>query len=1163
MPQALTVALLIPHIHNHTHGLQWLGALDACQVAGARLLTLPGGALRDPADFTAQANALYRLLSSEQIDALVIATSSLGVFVEQEELEAFCARFQPLPIVTFQTPLRDFPAIVTHEYEAMRSLLAHLVEVHGARRLAFIRGPERHLAFSERYRAFRAAVVSYQLPLDERLVTPPLHWLDGARAIEWLLDIQGLRPGRDFDAIVASSDTLALDALYALRARGIRVPDDLLVTGFDQNETPSADLPVLTTVRIPVYEAGQAAVLRALQLARGESIPQLTMVPARLIISESCGCLQSGLSVDEQESTTHPLAQGLAERLAAALKHDVISDSNTVLSLITETLRASADAELSLTLLQRAVGEARHHVLADLAPANTRVAEDLLHRARDILAEKERQNERYHRLQREQQAERLRSMGRLLNATAGLSEFMDVLATELPRLDVPAAALITFEPPPLSEPAPPLSHRPASLMMAYTPAGRLKLPPAGLPLGAVELLPSLLGDNSGFVVEPLFYRDEFLGYVTLATGPRDGALYDALGGQLRGALKGAQLYQGARAAQQAAEEADQLKSRFLSMVSHELRTPLNVIIGLSEMLAHSGAASDHLPMPLRQDLARLQISARQLDSLIRDVLDLARSQVGRLHLIRSPLDFLADVVEPVAAIGARLAAEKGLRWRFVPPVGPLPPILGDGPRLQQVLLNLVTNAVKFTTSGEVALRVDVVPGELQIQVSDTGLGIPPAEVEAIFDAFRQSERTATRGFGGIGIGLAIAREIVELHEGQISVRSPSAHIAGACFMVRLPVTGETAAEPPTHAGGSQPLVLLSEQHAPELCAQLAAQGMEVIELPVGSADSLARVVAANPEAIILDETAAAARGWELLATLKAHPALQDVPVFFAGLLLDQGRGALLSFDYRSKPMNAGALAEVLDREGLTHGDELPTILIADDDEATRDLHTRLIRTHAPNARIITAPDGRAALAVLEHVRPDLLLLDLMMPELDGFGVLEALQSSEQTRDIPVVVLSAQSLSDAEMGRLTRNVATVLRKGLFSALELGERIRGALTASRRSGGETRRLVRRAMVYIHDHYPDPISSDDIAEALAVSGRHLTRAFQQELGIPPLSYLNRYRIHQARTLLEDPEHTVADVALAVGFSDAAYFSRMFRREVGVAPRAYQQGERPDRGA
>jgi CheY-like chemotaxis protein len=341
---------------------------------------------------------------------------------------------------------------------------------------------------------------------------------------------------------------------------------------------------------------------------------------------------------------------------------------------------------------------------------------------------------------------------------------------------------------------------------------------------------------------------------------------------------------------------------------------------------------------------------------------------------------------------------------------------------------------------------------------------------------------------------------------------------------------------------------------------LIRRGFEVTELAVAEhPDWLAQIVAAPPGAVVLDFEPAAERGWELMQMLKLNPTTRDIPVLFYTLSVEQDSGSVLALDYLTKPVGPEELARALERQGLVRAPhKKQTILLVDDDPCILDLHTRAVQLHFPQCQVLQARNGREALEIMAHERPDLVLLDLMMPEVDGFAVLQAMRDREITRDVPVVVLTAQILSGDDMARLQRGVAAVLGKGLFTTAEVLEQVEIALARSKRLGSEPQRIARLAMAYIHAHYAEPISREDLAAHLCLNERYLTRCFRQETGVTPVTYLNRYRIKQARALLEGGCSSITEVALATGFSDSSYFGRVFQKEVGISPGAYQRGLR-----
>jgi AraC-like DNA-binding protein len=481
--------------------------------------------------------------------------------------------------------------------------------------------------------------------------------------------------------------------------------------------------------------------------------------------------------------------------------------------------------------------------------------------------------------------------------------------------------------------------------------------------------------------------------------------------------------------------------------------------------------------------------------------------------------------------------------------------------LRQVALNLINNAVKFTAQGEVRLSVERGPDSVTVSVTDTGLGIPTEEQSFIFDEFRRSELSRARGYGGLGLGLAICKRLVEMHGGTIGLRSSGEEGAGSTFHFTLPTAepSTVAARPPAIPSLTEESVLVLTHRAgygQRLQGHLAERGLDaettfIDETP----DWLPRLVMSPPGAVVIDVSTTPHQGWSVLKSLKGHPRTRDLPILFCSL--SPNGGSVLEFDYLTKPIEMSELTRALDQHWLALGADrdIKRILVVDDDPDTVEMHARIVQAQSPSHRVLTGRNGLEALEILHQKPVDLVLLDLVMPGLDGFGVLEAMRSQESTRDIPVIVLTGQVLTERDMARLNRGVATVLSKGVFSVEETLAHVDTALERDRELSQQTQRLVRQAMGYIHQHYTDPISRADLAQHVALSEDYLTACFRKELGITPITYINRFRVHQAQQLLLDTDRTVTEIALDVGFSDSGYFSRVFRREVGQSPSDYRQ--------
>jgi signal transduction histidine kinase/DNA-binding LacI/PurR family transcriptional regulator/CheY-like chemotaxis protein len=1173
----LTLGLLTAQLHRSFSRMTMRACSEAAQDLEANFICFDGGvlapAVSQGAAGAAEANVLYDLVGPDAVDGAVIWSSCLDWDVGEVGIEAFCRRFTQIPVVSVGRAFDGIPSILVDNYQGMRAAVAHLIEHHGYRRIAFLRGPEGAREADLRLRAYCDVLEDHGLAFDARLVTGPTYWerSDGVVAVQEFLDHRGLRAGIDFQAIVSVGDDMACGVLETLQARGIRVPDDVAVIGFNDDDEGRAILPALTTVRQPVESMGRTAVATLMELHGGRTVPEVVTLPLELVVRRSCGCLSPGVidaaahQAEAPESLAYRMAQasgaGANDAEMTALVDSFLSEvagssQGLFLTGLNDLLQRNALSGGDVSHWHQALSLMRKDLSSRLPPASIPTAEDCWQQARVLVGETAAQARAYQRFRAEQDSRLLGDFSQRIQTASDRETLMHTLAAELPGLGVSACYLALYENPQEVQGA-------ARLFFAFDSTGRRDIDadravfPASQLLPAGFLPPDLPQD---LVTLPLYFQQHQLGFLLLTADARGLAFSETLREQISSALAALYLREDLRQALQEAEEANNLKSRFLASVSHELRTPLSLITGTIEMMMRD-EGTPALPEAHMEDLANIGASAQHLSRLIGDVLDLASSQAGELRLVLEPLK-IEEVLRDVARLAEPLARDKGLRWcAEIPPA--LPPVRGDRTRLRQVALNLVANAIKFTEHGEVSLAAEATPDSVIVTVSDTGMGIPPEEQEAIFDEFRRSGRTTESGYGGMGLGLAISRRLVDLHGGHIGVRSSGEDGGGSTFFFALPALAAEPCDAILPAADRSGLVLLLSERpggSGRLHEYLAGRGFDIEELNVCVCpDWLDRIVTAPPGAVLLDYEPAAERGWELMRALKLNPVARDVPVVFYTLSDTRNSGAILELDYLAKPAGRAALVDALGRQGIHAGEcrEGRSILVVDDDPNILELHARMVQSHLADCRVLLAGNGREALNIMARERPDLVLLDLMMPEMDGFDVLEAMREREATRRIPVIVLTAQILTAADMARLQRGVAAVLGKGLFTRAEVLAQVETALTHSKRLGAEAQRVVRQAMAYIHEHYAEPLSREELARHVAVSERYLTRCFQQEAGITPITYLTRYRVKRARDLLTRHDLSVTEVALAVGFSDSGYFSRVFRDEVGVSPTAFQRSE------
>ncbi len=1062
--------------------------------------------------------------------------------------------------VIFTTPEGPGPLVKVDNAYGIGAAFAHLRE-HGHRQIAFIAGNANRRGDSrERLAAYRAALAEAGLPADERLIAFGEHRREqGAAAMR-----QILASGAPFSAVLASNDLSCLGAVEVLRAAGRRIPDDVAVIGFDDILDARSLSPSLTTIRHPTFALGYQVVLTLLEHVRGQRHGSAAVVvPTRLIIRQSCGCRPGHPDLQSAALSPAALAREMAEAALIETRNSALEELEAQTAAFLEAFGTSlrqreagpllAEIERALAwteargddahLWQAATGRLPQKLttLLALAPAaETAFAVSLLDRARlEISDQIQRQTTRA-MLGHLDMLAQLGELTAELLAAMSIDQSAEILARHLPRVGIRNALVALYEPDGDERTA-----RGVVLFGAGMPAAEagLRFDPRQFPIPA--LYPP--DEPVQLTILPLTVDDATAGFVAFdAPNPE---LCAAIVHNLGASLRTSRLYRDALEGRRLAEDANRLKSRFLSMVSHELRTPLSLIVGLSEMALRAAAVE-------KRDLEQIHLSAQHLARLIGDVLDLASSEAGQLRILREPLD-LAEVLPVAAQIGAQLAEEKGLAWRAeLPARGPW--VLGDRTRLRQVTLNLLSNAVKFTAAGQVQIKVSVADGQAVVAVSDTGVGIAPAELDTIFDEFYRAERTVQAGLGGLGLGLAITKELIEQHGGQITATSPGQLGSGSTFAFTLPILSLAAPPPEPVAAPARPgasVLLLAENAAAtdRLAVYLQERGFDLVVCRLDEQPEwLTQVTALAPAAVILGEQLAAREGWAIAGILKRQPATEHIPVLAYAIDLEGDHGGLLELNYLHKPLQPEQLTEALARLAAPAAGP-QTVLVVDDDPGILALHTRLVEQ--TGRRALTARHGREALAVLEQARPDLILLDLNMPEMDGFAVLDALRERESTRAIPVIILTARLLSEADLERCHRGVANILAKGVFSAAETLAHIEAALERRSPLGGATRQLVRRAMAFIHAHYAEAIDRDAIAAHIGISPDYLTDCFHQALGVTPLNYIRRYRIRQAGELLRTTEQSITQVALSVGFSDSAHFTRTFLRETGLTPKAYRR--------
>ena len=498
------------------------------------------------------------------------------------------------------------------------------------------------------------------------------------------------------------------------------------------------------------------------------------------------------------------------------------------------------------------------------------------------------------------------------------------------------------------------------------------------------------------------------------------------------AIQNARLYRDVAEKGRQLEVANQLKSQFLANMSHELRTPLNAIIGITEMLhedAQELTRADEI-----EPLERVLRAARHLLALINDILDLSKIEAGRIELHVESFA-IRPLVDDVASTLSTLAARNRNRVVVDCP-SDIGTLRADQTRVRQALLNLASNAAKFTEDGTIALRVRRITEEgrawLTMIVSDTGIGLTREQIGRLFQEFVQADASTTRKYGGTGLGLAISRRFCQMMGGDIVVESELAR--GSTFTIRLPADAVAGAAPRTHelpvaqaaarAGANATILVVDDDATVRdlLTRHLVREGFAAVTASGGfEALRLARQL--QPAAITLDVMMPDMDGWTVLAAIKGDPELADIPVILVTIVDEKNRGyALGATEYMVKPIDRDRLVAVLRR--ISGAMDRRALLVDDDEVMRRGIRVAL---EQDGWKIVEAENGRVALARLAEAVPDVVVLDLMMPEMDGFEFVDAIRQRAQWRDVPILVVTAKDLTADDRARLTVGVERVLEK----------------------------------------------------------------------------------------------------------------------------------------
>lgn len=1165
-PGRPTIGLITANIHLGVGATLWSGVQAAAERNDVNVVCFPGGSLQPAGE---PRNALYGLVGPDRLDGAICWTSTLNLpAADDEGTEWFVRRLGAIPVISLNRPLAGHETLRLDSSAGMREAVGHLVRDHGLRRIACLRGPLANPVSRDRFRAFRDALARHRVPLDRSLIAACADFGGGAgaAAMRVLLDVRGLRPGHDFDAVVVCSDVLAADVLRFLSGRGITVPEDVAVVGFNDSLDARLSDPPLTSVALPFADLGELAVDTLLAHLRGTRRPTRTVVPGALVVRRSCGCpsaLVTQCATAEPDDRREDPGERTSGEVAAAFPHAGRELAAAIRAdLAGSPPPASPGAQPSgggfLPLVERVVGSrihttddaadwdralltARETLIRGREPESRAVAERMLGQARLMVADKSHRLLEYERWAEDQEARRLRELGTALTTVVGLDGLTAVLAGHLPAMGVSDCHVALYE-----------DGRRVAVPGDDPGTVRLAASGADAPYPAAYLLPdaSLPRDRRHTLIcEPLHIGDERLGFAVFDTGTgggsaRRGALYRALGDQISAALKGIRLFDEVRRARDAAQQADRLKTRLLDNATDELRTPVEAILRHCTAALGSGSGSGsesgeyggEEPRERADAVRRVQEDAGRLLRLIDDLLDLSRSEIDALDLSRRLLDprpVLAEAFRSVAG------SDGGSRLRLP---RRLPAVRADAPRLKQIVVNLLTAvAGQADARGPLQLSAATHPTLLRVRITYPAWSVSPGEDEYLFEPFASGEP-------GTRLGLAIARRLAILHGGSVTVDRTGGGRCGLHLDLPLPTPAELPVSAahlaadgtdspdsprPPHRGH----LLVAAAGAPpaELTTLAREHALRVRTLHPD--DAVAPLVTDGPPAAVAWDTRDAhPQEWPTIQRLHEHPALRHTPFLLYGPVTGEDLGQAL---HALRP------TELAD-----------PVVVVDDDARSGERLRRLLAEVRPGLAVRRAVDGAAARPLLAERVPRLLIVSHRLPDTDGFEVTERMCESAGRSGIPVLMLGDRGFTFTDVRRADPYPGMVLLgRDILTDAETARLLAALTQRAEPAAHRTYAPVRHAVAYLEQHYRHQFSRRQVAQAAGISGDHLSRLFHKELGLTLWEYLTRLRVQRAKEQLRHSGDSMQAVARAVGFRDRAYFSRVFRKVTGVAPHVYRE--------
>lgn len=827
-----TIGLMINQLEGKSHTPIWNGFADIAEEKDVNLIIYTGKTFNQPWSYEFQENVVYHMIQPAILDGLLITTSNIYNLIGEDLFRNFIDRYQSIPRVSLSAAYKGIPSILVDNKSGMRAIVDHMIEVHGYKKIAFICGPESNIEANLRLDAYKESLLSHGIPIDPQLILPG-NFIpdDGAKAVKTLLEERK----QTCRAIVAANDEMAIRAIIALKERGLRVPQDVAVAGFDDIDSALFMNPPLSTVTQPLYEMSRKAMCLILSMMEGEEAPEITTFPALMKVRESCGCLalpeEKALSYTPSISLKSPFHEnytnnkknivqafittlGVPEEKRSSYHIILNSVLNALISDIEDQLTSGGCIQVLNEILSQSVFTARENffwndALAELReilislkpnPAELKALEKIFQNSLILWGDINKRKEGYERNQSILVGIKLRSF---LNAIININDskdMLDAVASNMLDLGFRNCYVSVFD-----EKAKKLDAtewkipRSARNILSVVNNKKESKNGKGIIFPTIDLVPLKFhpGDvRYTWIVRALFDRVEHYGFIVYELATRIEDVFETTHKIISSGLRTTNLWEKRQQAQHKLKETmkelkdsnlklsklDDMKNDFIANITHDFRSPLTIILNNAEL----GLKDQNTE--LKEFHRRLNViyeASFKLKDTIDRLLDLAKmdAQGVRLNIkkvrIRSFLENLTDFYKSAVM-------SSHIKILDILPVYEIDNFYTDLEKLEEILINILSNALKYVDpeTGEIQIELEDKNTEILIIISDNGIGIPRDKLESIFGRFEQVEGGRNSAYKGTGIGLAFSKQLAEYLKGKIHAESDGPG-KGSRFIINL------------------------------------------------------------------------------------------------------------------------------------------------------------------------------------------------------------------------------------------------------------------------------------------------------------------------------------------------------------------------------------------